>query len=159
MWNNTPRSGKTIQAVLLLFWALYFSLVLCSNSTDALKALGMLPADWVFASGNYAMVQKVVGIYHSPGWLAGLFYTGVLVWQAVGSVLLWRAFAATVRQTQHGQMAAYQALTVTIGLWAAFILADEFFLAYEMSGLSSTHFSLLIAEIGTLLLFKKADER
>ncbi|KAA9349961.1 hypothetical protein [Larkinella humicola] len=155
MWTNSPHSGKTIQAVLLLFWALYFSLVLGSNSTDALKALGLLPTDWVFASGNYAMVRTVVGIYHPPVWVAGLFYTGVLVWQAVGAVLLWRAFAATVRQTQHYPQAAYQALTVTIGLWAAFILADEFFLAYEMSGLSATHFSLLIAEIGTLLVFRK----
>ncbi|WP_421827401.1 hypothetical protein [Larkinella sp.] len=155
MRNNNPHSGKTIQAVLLLFWALYFSLVLGSNSTDALKALGLLPTDWVFASGNYALVQKVVGIYHSPVWLAGLFYTGVLVWQAVGAVLLWSAFAATVRQTSQYQTTAYRALTVTIGLWAAFILADEFFLAYEMSGLSATHFSLLIAEIGTLLVFRK----
>lgn len=154
MWTNSPQSGKTIQAVLLLFWALYFSFVLCSNSTDALKALGLLPANWVFASGNYALVQKVVGIYHSPVWLAGLFYTGVLVWQAVGAVLLWSAFAATVRQTQDYPLAAYRALTVTIGLWAAFILADEFFLAYDMSGLSATHFSLLIAEIGTLLVFR-----
>ncbi|RCR65816.1 hypothetical protein [Larkinella punicea] len=155
MWTNSPHSGKTIQAVLLLFWALYFSLVLCSNSTDALKALGLLPANWVFASGNFALVQKVVGIYHSPVWLAGLFYTGVLVWQAVGAVLLWSAFAATVQQTSQYQATAYRALTVTISLWAAFILADEFFLAYEMSGLSATHFSLLIAEIGTLLVFRK----
>ena len=152
--KNEHATGPRIQAVLLLFWALYFSIVLSSNSTDALKALGLVPSGWIFVSGNFEMVQTVVGIYHSPPWLAGLFFAGVLAWQGWGAVLLWKAFAATIRQTQNHTAVATQALTVTIGLWAAFILADEFFLAYEMAGLASTHFSLLIASIATLIAFK-----
>ncbi|GAB3905231.1 hypothetical protein GCM10028803_35800 [Larkinella knui] len=155
MAKNHQLAGQRIQAVLLLFWALYFSMVLCSNSTDALKALGLLPSGWTFVSGNFELVRTVVGIYHSPTWLAGLFFAGVLVWQGVGAVLLWQAFVAILRQTPAQQAAAYRALTVTTGLWAAFILSDEFFLAFETPGLESTHFSLLIAEIATFIAIKQ----
>lgn len=154
MQPHSSISGKNISSILLLFWALYLSLVLLSNTVDALKALGVLPPDAVFVSGNFGLIEKVVSIYQSPGWLAGFLYAGVLVWQTVGSVLLWKAYVATVRNTPNQQAVAYRALTTLIGLWAAFIIADEFFLAYEMPGLSATHFNLLIASIATALTFR-----
>ncbi|MFC5410989.1 hypothetical protein ACFPMF_16840 [Larkinella bovis] len=144
-------TGWRIPLVLLFFWAMYLSLVLLSNTADALKALGILPPDAVFVSGNFGLIQKVVSIYHSPGWLAGLLYAGVLIWQTVGSLWLWQAFAATIRKTPNHLTVTYNALTMLIGLWAAFILADEFFLAYELPGLSATHFSLLIASVATAI--------
>ncbi|GAB3916347.1 hypothetical protein [Larkinella terrae] len=147
--------GRRIQAVLLFFWAGYFSIVLCSNTGDALKVLGWLPANWIFVSGNYEMVRSVVGIYHPPSWLAGIFFAGVIGWQAIGAVLLWRAFGTVVQQTPGQKAAVYRALTVTIALWAAFLLSDEIFLAYEIPSLDATHFNLLVAEIGTFLICRK----
>jgi hypothetical protein len=152
--KNEQVMSRRIQPVLLLFWALYFSIVLCSNTSDALKALGWLPSSWIFVSGNFEMVRTVVAIYHPPSWLVGIFFAGVIAWQGIGAVLLWKAFVAAIQQKQHYKIAAYQALTVTISLWAAFLLSDELFLAYEIPGLDATHFNLLIAEIATFLVFK-----
>lgn len=152
---------RRIRAGLLLFWALYFSIIWLSNSTDALKALTLLPADFRFVSGNYSLVSKVVGIYRATAGLAGLFFAGVILWEGIGAVLFWRAFVSTLRQSGRNRVLAYQAFGVTIGLWATFIFTDEVFLAYEFPGLSSTFFNLLIAELGSFILLRLSvqDER
>ncbi|MBO0948450.1 hypothetical protein [Fibrella forsythiae] len=160
---QTTRStiDRRIRAGLLLFWALYFSIVCLSNTTDALKALNLLPPNFRFVSGNYSMVSKVVGIYGPTAGWAGFFFAGVISWEGVGAVLFWRALAGSIRETADRVALAYQAFGVTIGLWAAFIISDEVFLAYEFPGLSSTFFNLLIAELGSFILLRLSfqDER
>ncbi|ARK11121.1 hypothetical protein A6C57_12745 [Fibrella sp. ES10-3-2-2] len=149
---------QRIKAGILLFWALYFSIICVSNSTDALKTLGLLPPDFRFVSGNYNLVSKVVGIYDVTAGLAGLFFAGVILWEGIGAFLFWKALIGTVRQPSLSQSATYLALGVTLGLWAMFIVIDEVFLAYEYPGLSATFFSLLLSELGTLILFRLIDQ-
>ncbi|GAB2592855.1 hypothetical protein [Spirosoma areae] len=146
--------NRQIRSGLILFWALYFSIVLLSNSADALKALGLLPSNWPFASGNFGLIQQVIGVYGLPVFVAGLLFAGVIVWQGFGMMVFWKAFIGTIRQTPNEKVLVHQALGITIGLWAAFILADEFFLAYTLGGLSATHFSLLLAELATFILIR-----
>ncbi|WP_375446548.1 hypothetical protein [uncultured Fibrella sp.] len=152
---------RRLRAGLLLFWALYFSIVCLSNTTDALKALTLLPSDFRFVSGNYSMVSKVVGIYGPTAGLAGVFFAGVILWEGIGAFFFWKALLATVRKAGNSRALSYQAFGLTIGLWAAFIVSDEVFLAYEFPGLSSTFFSLLIAELGSFILIRLSfqDER
>lgn len=145
---------KRIQSGLVLFWALYFSIVLLSNSADALKALRLLPTNWPFVSGNYGLIDKVVSIYSSPTWLAGVLFAGVILWEAVGTVLFWKAFVSTRQQARDPKAAISRALGVTIGLWAAFIVADEVFLTYTLGNLSATHFNLLLAELASFILIR-----
>ncbi|GAB3949021.1 hypothetical protein GCM10028805_24690 [Spirosoma harenae] len=144
---------KRIRAGLVAFWAFYFSIVLLSNTADALKNLSILPADWSFASGNYILIVRVIAIYQLPVWLAVGFFTGVVLWEAIGAILFWKAFLATVRQTLTYEATVHRAFGITLGLWAAFLLADEIFLAYLLGGLTATHFSLLLAELATFILF------
>ena len=151
------RINKQLQAGLLLFWSLYFTIIWLSNSADALKALGLLSGNWPFASGNYILIVRVVAIYQSPEWLAACFFAGVILWEGIGAVWLWRALGATVGQTPSATAKINQALGFTMGLWAAFILADEVFLAYLLGGLSGTHFNLFLAELGTLILIRQLD--
>lgn len=145
---------KQIRAGLLAFWALYFSIVLLSNSADALKNLSILPSEWPFASGNYILIVRVLAIYQSPVWLAVVFFAGVILWEGIGAVLFWKAFLETVRQTLTYKSTAHRAFGVTIGLWAAFLLADEIFLAYLLGGLTATHFNLLLTELGSFILIR-----
>lgn len=149
---------RRIWAGLLLFWALYFSIICLSNTTDALKALSMLPPDFRFVSGNYNMVSKVVGIYGPTAGLAGLFFAGVILWEGLGAFLFWKALVANARQADNSRESTYLAFGVTIGLWATFIVSDEVFLAYEFPGLSSTFFNLLIAELGSFILIRLSDQ-
>jgi len=144
-----------IRAGLILFWALYFSIVWLSNTADALKALSILPATWPFTSGNYMLIVRVVAIYQSPVWLSVLFFAGVILWEGFGAILFWKAFAAVSQQKPTQTISIHQAFGVTIGLWAAFILADEVFLTYMLGGIAATHYNLLLAELASFILVRQ----
>ncbi|MBN8825161.1 MULTISPECIES: hypothetical protein [unclassified Spirosoma] len=149
---------KRIRAGLILFWALYFSIVWSSNTADALKTLSILPTNWTFVSGNYTLIVRVLAIYQSPTWLARLFFGGVILWEALGAIYFWKAFGAVNRQTLTQTASIHRAFGVTIGLWAAFILADEVFLAYMLGGLSTTHYLLLLSELASFILVRQLDK-
>lgn len=140
----------TLKRALLGFWALYLAIVLASNLTDALKALGVLPDAWAFASGNFALVAQVTDIYAVPAFVDAVLFAGVLAWEAAAAWLFWRAFQR-FRSVADGLPAVYAAFTASIGLWMAFILADEFFIAYDVAGLEATHMGLLSAHLLSLL--------
>ena len=51
---------------LLAFWALYLSVVVVTISFDALKALGMLGADWKFAELLMASLATLLVVVLVP---------------------------------------------------------------------------------------------
>jgi hypothetical protein len=134
----------------LLFWALWFTLVLATNLCDAAKTLGLLSPGWPFASGNYCFMASVTAKYGTPAWINGLLFAGVMVWQMIATVLFWRSGMAYRPKDAGGLAAATTALAVGIGLWAAFAVADEFFVAYE-TGVEAAHLRLFTAQLVTLL--------
>ncbi|GAB3698829.1 hypothetical protein GCM10027592_24280 [Spirosoma flavus] len=146
-----------IRAGLLIFWALYFSIVLLSNCADALKNLAVLPADWTFASGNYGLIVKVLAVYQSPIWLAVGLFAGVILWEALGAFLFWKAFLKTLEQQPSHKTAIHQAFGITLGLWGAFVLSDELFLAYLVGDITTTHFNLLVAELASFILINSIE--
>jgi hypothetical protein len=115
----------SIKRGILLFWALWLSIVCATNVFDALRALGVLPVSWSFASGNYALVAKVVGIHAVAGWLAGVLFLGVMIWEGSAAFLFWRAFHEFHGLSGPGLRTVHTAFTVSPALWAAFMLADE----------------------------------
>lgn len=134
----------TLKLSLILFWAAWLSLVLLTNVLAGLKALGLLPAGWKFASGNYQAILETIGAYSWPAWLGGLLFLGVIVWQGLAVILFWRAVLAY----PHGDQAVYAAFAASLGLWAGFMLADEIFTAYQQE---NTHAQFFIAQLVTLL--------
>lgn len=130
--------------LLTAFWAVYFLLVAASNLSDALIAVGWLSAGVPFTSGNFALIGEVTSIYGVPGWVNGLLFAGIILWQIALVVLFARAFGnAELLNVAYGASAA---------LWVAFILADELFIAYHVQGLESTHVGLLTLQCVTWLL-------
>ncbi len=67
--------------------------------------------------------------------MQAILFAGVVVWEGLGAVLLWRPTDA--------------AFVVTLALWGAFVLAEEIFLAYVVE---ATHLRLFIAQLVTLLV-------
>jgi hypothetical protein len=132
---------------LLLFWAAWLSLVLATNVLDAAKALGVLGESWAFASGNYAFLAQTTARYGTPGWINAVLFAGVIVWEGLAAVLFWRAWW-TYRVRGTGRSARLAASAAGLSLWAAFILADEIFIAYAVE---ATHWRLFIAQLATLL--------
>jgi hypothetical protein len=142
-----------IKRGILFFWAAYFTIVLASNLTDGLRAMTLLPEAFRFVSGNYALVHRVTRIYAVPAAGVALLYVAVLAWQAFAATLFWRAFAAWRRIPAPEAGVANAAFAAGLGLWAAFILVDELFIAYEIAGLEATHVALLSAQLLSLLVF------
>src|SRR5207244_4807653 len=86
-----PVEKKTAAALLkqglLLFWAVWLSLVLLSNVLDGAKALGLLGASWTFASGNYAFLCQTTARHATPEWVNGVLFAGAIGWEARAAVL------------------------------------------------------------------------
>ena len=139
---------RTIGRGILLFWAIWFTIVFTTNACDALKALGVLPKSWLFASGNVDFMLGVTGRYGTPVVLTGLLFAGVVLWEAVAAALTWRAFARAGTGGAPAREAAYAALGTGVALWAAFAVADELFIAYTVEG---THISLFVAQLASLI--------
>jgi hypothetical protein len=137
---------RTLKRGLLGFWAIYFTLVFVSNAFDALKALGVVGARFPFASGNYAMIVAATAKLAPFAALNAILFAGVLAWEALAAALFWSAF----RRVRHRGPVETAAFVTSIALWAAFVLADELFLAYE-GGTEGTHVRLFLAQLVSLL--------
>jgi hypothetical protein len=138
-------SWRTLKSGVLLFWAAWFTIVLLTNVFDALKAGRVLPAGWTLVSGNWETMLKATAVHATPVAIVGVMFLGVIAWEAVAAVLFWRAWAAGGR----GGVAAF---TVGLALWAAFILADELFVAYTIEAVHLRLFGLQLLSVLALRL-------
>jgi hypothetical protein len=136
-----------LKLALLAFWTAWFAVVFLSNLFGALKAMGRLPASWVFASANYEAVVKATGGYRPPRWLPPLLFAGVLAWQLALAVASGCALWASCRAGAIDLSLAGAALGGGMLLWAAFMLADEVTLKYEFE---RTHELLFLSQAATL---------
>jgi hypothetical protein len=144
------RHVGTLKRGLLLFWAAWLSLVFLTNLLDGLKAAGLLPEGWSFASGNYRFVCETTARHGTPAWLNGVLFAGVVCWEGLAAVLFW---LAGLRLRARGLR--YAAFAAGLSLWAAFVLADEVFVAYLVE---ATHWRLFTAQLATLLAVELLPE-
>lgn len=138
-----------LKLALLLFWASWFSIVFLTNATSAMKAGGLLPPTWRFASKNFEMVAKAVSIYAPPPWVARLLFLGVLAWQLLAAVLFWYALAASGGTGVLQVDAVNAAFAAGILLWGAFMIADEITIRYSFE---QPHELLFVAQLACLVV-------
>jgi hypothetical protein len=142
----------TLKRLILLFWAVWLGLVVVFNVADALKALGVLPATFLWASGNYGAIQEVLAPFRMPHWLAGFLLAGVIVWEALCATLYaisgWRYRASRGREQPRLLVLTFAA---ALGLWAAFQIACEVFPSELAYRLGATHRLLFTETLATLL--------
>ena len=140
---------------LLLSWAVWLSVVFLSNFADAAKAAGLLGESWAFASGNLRIIQETTACYSIPDAVNRLLFAGLILWEGAAALLFWWAFGV-VRGKKSGRKILYCAFTTALLLWAAFLIADEIFVAYPWE---STHLRLFIAYLATLLAIELLPEQ
>ena len=131
--------------LLLLFWSLWFAVVALSNLADLATAIGLLPPETWWKSGNLAMIADAV----SPLGLraaAPLFLAGVVLWEGTTAGLFLRAFV-------RGRGAS-TAFTVGVGLFLAFVLLDEALLLFK-TGIEGTHLQIVVAQLASLLVIER----
>lgn len=138
-----------LKLALLLFWTAWFAVVFLTNVFGGLKAMGVLaPSWWKFASTNYQAVVKATAMYRPPAWLPPVLFVGVVIWQlAIAALFAWAA-GAWLLDGRLDWRAVNLAFGAAIGLWAAFMLADEIVLKYEFE---RTHELLFIAQLASLV--------
>jgi hypothetical protein len=142
-------SRLAIKRGLLLFWAIWLSVVLLTNVADALKGAHIISATFPMVSGNFPLIGATIGNFGLGEPVAWILFVGVIVWEAIAAFLLWRAVSQYRGQALPGTSSADTALGVSLGLWAAFLISDEIFIAYP---LESSHIHLLTAQLATLLV-------
>lgn len=127
-----------------MFWAAWFSLVLATNILDLLRAVGFLPETWRFASGNFDLIESITLL---PRWASLILFVGVLLWEGIATVLFWCSVPRTDDPAVQLKRTS-TAFCVSLGLWAAFILADEILLQYA---LAPVHLRIFSAQLLSLL--------
>src|SRR5262249_48884310 len=75
--------GEPLVRALLLFWALYFTVVTLSNLTDLLRVGCVLPAGFTWVPGNHAYIASSIARAGVPA--------GVIAWTTRAALLFWRA--------------------------------------------------------------------
>jgi hypothetical protein len=153
--SHFTRAG-VLKRGILLFWALWITIVLWMNVGDLLKALGVLPSDWKLASGNLSAIEKVTSIYGVPHWLDILLLSGVIVWQSVSSGLFWWAFRMYHTAHRRRWHAVYLAFSALLGLFGMFILMDEILHAYKVEG---DHRGISVLLLSSLLAIQLLPDR
>ena len=129
-----------LKRALLLFWALWLTVVFLTNLADGLKALGLLSEWWAFASGNFKFIGETTARYGTPPEVNGVLFAGVILWEPLAAGLFWRA-GLIYRDRVTSRPAVYAAFTASLLLWGAFVLTDEVLIAYAVAG---THLRLLL---------------
>ncbi len=152
--GRSPAAPLTfLKVALLASWAVWLTVVLVTNLMDAAKALHLLRPEWPFASGNYAFLTHVTGKYDTPEWVNGVLFAGVIAWEAAATALFWAA--CLTHRGRRGVMVRHAAFVVALGLWMAFAVADEVFIAYDVE---RAHVQLFIAQLATLLAVELLPE-
>ena len=149
----TRPAAARLKRALLLFWGVWLGVVFATNVCDGLKALGLLGEGWAFASGNYRLLEQTTARYGTPGWLSGLLFVGVVCWEGAAALLF--GMAGLWWGRGEGHRLRHAAFAAGLGLWAAFLLADEVFVAYALGG---THLRLFTAQLATLLAVELLPE-
>lgn len=140
---------STLKRGIILFWALWLTVVVVTNVLNALQALGVLPASFKFVSGNWQWINQTMDPLNVPRALQAFMFAGVIGWELLAAILFWRALADFRNRPLMQERVTLAACGVNLALWAAFQVLDEVFLAYQPEGVHRVIFG---NQILTLLL-------
>ena len=133
---------------LLSFWGLWFVMVFSTNLFEGFKVIHRIPWTWKFASHNYQPVVLATAEYHAPSWVPKILFSGVLLWQLITVLLFGWAIVASLEEVSLNWGLVDAAFAAGLGLWGAFMLADEFFKEYDAE---RTHVQLFTAQLVTVV--------
>jgi hypothetical protein len=140
---------------LLVFWAAWLTVVVTTNVLDALRAIGVL-REVSFASGNWGWINQVMDPLAVPRQVQAGLFAGAVTWEAVAAALFWRAARAYRGRSLAAEPTALVACAVNLGLWAAFQVLDEVFLAYQPE---TVHRMIFINQLATLMVLHLLSRR
>ena len=140
--------GLLLKRLVLLFWAMYFSLVALTNFVNLLDELGAF--DWTFLdSENFSFLESVVEVYDVGSVITKLLLFGAFLIELTAAVLFWRGLMAT-RRGSHSE--AMLAICFGTFVWTAFVFMTEFFVAYKAEAPFRELMAIMLASAITVAL-------
>ncbi len=140
---------------IIIFWALWFSLATFTNIVNFLNQFGWLAPNWRVMSHNFALIQGVVSIYSLPQYIVTAMFITIIIWECVISSIFWLAawqfFLSDCKKINNVNLA----FTLSIFLWAGFLVAEEFFIAYQFEQL---HLILLVSQLICLMAIQLLED-
>jgi len=133
---------------LLSFWSLWYAIAFATNLCEGFKHLRIFSHTWPFASGNLEAITKATTRYSSSRRLPRLLFSGVLCWQLAAAVLFGSAIVASVRAGAVDYGLVNAAFLAGLGLWSAFMLADEILKQYDVE---HSHVLFFMAQLLTFV--------
>ncbi len=120
-----------LKRLIVVFWALWWSLAFLTDLLGAAKELGMLALPWLPHS-NYPGLVAALAPYQVPVWLPGFLFAGIICWSFLSSILLWLAVATPRRPLARWRMRVNRAFIVSLSLWLAFFIADQVVMRFDL---------------------------
>jgi hypothetical protein len=121
-------AGLDLKRMVLVFAAAYLAMVCVTNLVDFVNAVAGTHVTFL-NSQNSAYIASIVKIYSVPGWFDQVAVLGSATIEGIGCLLFLRALRC-YRGGTTGIAEVFWALTWNIGIWFAFIVGTELFIAY-----------------------------
>ena len=138
----------SVKLALVAFWGLWYLIAFSTNLCEGLRALRILPQTWPFASGNLGGITQAMKTYSASLSLSVLLFCGVLCWQLLCVILFGWAIVSSLSAESLNLRAVNVAFLGGLGLWAAFMIADEILKQYEVE---HSHVLFFIAQLVTFI--------
>jgi hypothetical protein len=139
---------NVVKRMVLLYWAAWLSIITATNVFDGLRALGALPQSFAFTSSNWGWINQTMDPLGVPRTVQGSLFLSAVAWEALAGALFWRACVAYRGRPLRHEPEVIAACGVNLGLWAAFQVLDEVFLAYQPE---AVHRMIFLNQLATLL--------
>jgi len=140
--SSSKAVGRILKQMLVGFWFLYFALIALTNFVDLMGEAGVV--DWTFLdSNNQDYLEEVIAVYDLGSGIATALLAGAFAIEAAAALLFARAFL-TLRAGGGGREALV-AIAWACGVWGAFLVAVEVFVAYSSASVFRELFMLTIA--------------
>ncbi len=147
------EARRTLGFVLLLVWAVYFTVIAAGNLSDLLWSFGWIDLD--FRSGNLHWVTVSTSIYFDSRAADQVLLAGAIAFEATGAVLLWRAFIAWAKGAPTAQAAARAGLIVATSLWFVFAIITELTVSYERGNNESDYWVICASSLASLIVIDR----
>ena len=148
--SNKNKSLQILSHSIIVFWAMWSSLVAFTDSINFLQAIHRLPRTWVFTSSNYDLVVKSVSIYGLNYLFSITCFLLLVLFAWLIAVFFWRAAFTSKSNFERYLQNCYLAFLLSFAVEAFFILADEVFIQY---GFEHGHMDRLGFKLITFLVF------
>lgn len=124
---------RLIQHSIVLFWALWTSIVTITDAINLLQKLNLMPEHLKFTSGNYDLVLRNLSIYHLNVFSVAIFlFTVIVLWALIIAVLFWKALFYFKKNAQTYFNTTCFAFAILLAMHFVFILADEILIQYPL---------------------------